>query len=131
MLSKQKHIEYWLKSAEKDKEVIDYLFKGKKYVHALFFAHLFLEKLCKASWIKKHAENNPPKIHNLLKLIKEAAIELSEQDQLFLLKLNQYQIEGRYPDDIEKLYRVTNQDLAENYILETNRIAKCIQEHLQ
>ena len=131
MLSKQKHIEYWLNSAEKDKEVIDYLLKGKKYVHALFFAHLFLEKLCKAAWIKKHNENTPPKIHNLLKLIKEAAIELGEQDQLFLLKFNQYQIEGRYPDDIEKLYKVTNQDLTENYILETNRIATCIQEHLQ
>lgn len=131
MLSKQKHIEYWIKSAEKDKEVITYLFNGKKYVHSLFFAHLFLEKLCKALWIKKHPENNPPKIHNLLKLTKEASVELNEQDQLFLLKLNQYHIEGRYPEDIEKLYKITDQSLTENYLAKSYLIAKCIQEHLQ
>ena len=131
MLSKQKHIEYWTKTAEKDKEVIEYLLKGEKYVHALFFAHLYLEKLCKALWVKKNTENIPPKIHNLLKLVKDINLTRTEQDQLFLLKLNQYQIEGRYPDDIAKLYQMTNKNLTENSISETNKIAQCIQKHLQ
>lgn len=51
-----KHISYWVKSAENDWEVLLYLLKGKKYVYALFFWHLYLEKLCKALWVKQNKE---------------------------------------------------------------------------
>ncbi len=37
-------IAYWLKSAEDDGEVLQYLLKGGKYVYALSFGHLYLEK---------------------------------------------------------------------------------------
>jgi hypothetical protein len=47
-MTKQVHIDYWLKSAEKDWEIMEYLMKGGKFVHALFFGHLYLEKLTKA-----------------------------------------------------------------------------------
>jgi HEPN domain-containing protein len=124
-MTKQKHIDHWLNSAGKDWEIMEYLLKGKKYVHALFFGHLYLEKLAKALWVKNKAENIPPKIHNLLKLLKEAAIELTQEQQMFLLKLNQYQIEGRYPEDIDKLYKFTNSKLASEYVNEIKKLKKC------
>ncbi len=115
-MSKQKHIDHWLSSAGKDWDVLLHLMKGRKYVHALFFGHLYLEKLAKALWVQNNTENYPPKTHNLLKLLNEANIMLPEADQLFLLKLNKYQIEGRYPEDIENLYAITHKELATEYI---------------
>jgi HEPN domain-containing protein len=44
MTNKEKNITYWETNAIEDIEVVAYLFKGKKYAHALFFTHLALEK---------------------------------------------------------------------------------------
>jgi HEPN domain-containing protein len=44
MMTKEQHIEYWIKSAESDLEAIEALFEANKFIHALFFAHLVLEK---------------------------------------------------------------------------------------
>ena len=82
-MTKKEHIDYWLKSAEKDWETIKFLLKGKRYVHELFFGHLYLEKILKALWVKNNKENYPPKIHNLLSILKQAKIELEENQQLF------------------------------------------------
>jgi HEPN domain-containing protein len=130
-MTKQKHIDHWLNSAEKDWEIMEYLLKGKKYVHALFFGHLYLEKLAKALWVKNRDENIPPKIHNLLKLLKEGDIELIQEQQMFLLKLNQYQIEGRYPEDIDKLYKFTNSKIATEYLNEIKKLKKCFLKMMQ
>jgi HEPN domain-containing protein len=124
-MTNQKHIDYWLKSAEKDWEIMEYLMKGGKYVYSLFFWHLYLEKLTKALWVKNNDENVPPKIHNLLKLLKDAEIEITEEQQLFILKLNKYQIEGRYPEDIEKLHKFTNKKLSEEYVKSIKELKKC------
>ena len=109
---------------------MEYLLKGKKYVHALFFGHLYLEKLAKTLWVINGTENIPPKTHNLLKLLNEAGVELEESQQVFLLKLNQYQIEGRYPEDIDKLYKFTNSKLTAEYIKEIKKLKKCFLEKM-
>ena len=127
-MNKQEHINYWITTAAKDEEVMTYLSDGKKYVQALFFGHLFLEKILKALWVKNNDSNIPPKTHNLLKLLTEAKIILTEDFELFLLKLNQYQIEGRYPEDTEKLYSFTNKELAEDYIKKITEIKICLLE---
>jgi HEPN domain-containing protein len=130
-LKKNEYIEYWLLSAEEDAATMNYLFRGKRYVHSLFFGHLYLEKICKALWIKNNKDSYPPKIHNLLAIINQSGISLDDEQLLFLLKLNQYQIEGRYPDDIKKLYAITDKKTTENYILNINKIAICLQKKLQ
>ena len=130
-MTKKEHIDYWLKSAEKDWETMKFLLKGKRYVHALFFGHLYLEKILKALWVKNNKENYPPKIHNLLSILKQAKVELEEEQQMFLLKLNQYQIEGRYPEDVEKLYKITDKKLADDYLKQIKTIGECLLKNLQ
>lgn len=131
MMNKQDHIAYWLKSASKDLETMNYLFKGRRYVHTLFFGHLYIEKISKALWVKSNKENYPPKIHNILSILKQAETTLDEVQLLFLLKLNQYQIEGRYPEDIEKLYKITNRPLVNEYLKSIKTIAQCLLNKLQ
>ncbi len=48
MLTKEEHIKYWLNTAKKDWRAVQNMYKSRDYLPALFFAHLVLEKLCKA-----------------------------------------------------------------------------------
>jgi HEPN domain-containing protein len=98
MMTKQEHIDYWIKTAEKDWKAVQNIYKAKEYMYALFFAHLVLEKLLKAHWVKDNAENTPPKKHNLLYLLEETNLEFETNDKDFLGLMNQFQLEGRYPD---------------------------------
>jgi HEPN domain-containing protein len=93
-MTKKEHIEYWLNRAKEDIETMNYLFKGKRYVHALFFGHLYLEKICKAVWVKNNKENHPPKIHNLLRLLSGIETGMNQDDLLFMDELEVYQLEG-------------------------------------
>lgn len=63
MMSKNDHIDYWIKSAEDDWDAVLQLQKSNKNLQALFFAHLVLEKLCKAHWGKDNDINIPPRTH--------------------------------------------------------------------
>jgi len=78
-MTKLEIVNYWKETAEKDWIAVQSLFKTKNYVHCLFFAHLTLEKLCKAHWVKDNTEQNAPKVHNLVYLIKQTNLELSEK----------------------------------------------------
>lgn len=51
-MTRQEYIEYWKVAAEKDWVVVQNLFDKTNYPHALFFAHLVLEKLLKAHFEK-------------------------------------------------------------------------------
>ena len=131
MTDKEKQIAYWVSTAIDDLESIDYLFNGKKYVQALFFSHLSLEKILKALWVKHNDLNFPPKTHNLTYLFENSKIELSEDQTDFLQTMNVYQIEGRYPDYISMLHNTTTKQKAETIINESKKLFQCLQEKLQ
>ena len=130
MKDKAQHIKYWCDTAKDDWESIGFLFDGKKYVQALFFVHLALEKILKAHWVKNNENNFPPKTHNLIYLYENAGVILSEEDTDFLQMMNTYQIEGRYPDYLTQLNRGTSIEQTEEIISLANQIFKCLQENL-
>ena len=45
MMTKQEHIDYWVKAAENDWTAVQTIYNGKEYIYALFFAHLFFGKI--------------------------------------------------------------------------------------
>lgn len=49
-MEKDEHIKYWLSSALRDWDVTYDLVKSRRYMHALFFAHLVIEKPMKAKF---------------------------------------------------------------------------------
>ncbi|MBP7496863.1 MAG: HEPN domain-containing protein [Bacteroidales bacterium] len=129
-MTKEEHIHYWIKSAETNKETMYYLFQGNKYVDSLFFGHLYLEKICKALWVKNNENNFPPKMHNLLFILEKAGIKLDENDSEFLDILNRYQLEGRYPDYINLIHKETDLDSCLQYINKINNIAQWLMRML-
>ena len=122
MKIKKEHIDFWLIQADDDWTAVDTLFKGRKYLQSLFFAHLVIEKICKGLWIKHNEANVPPRTHNLNYLLSTTPIELSEEQSEFMLNLNRFQLEGRYPDYLTKLHNICNESFTTEMIEKTNNL---------
>jgi HEPN domain-containing protein len=91
-------IQYWLNSAEDDWPVVDHLIASGDYHYALFFAHLYTEKLLKALVVKATGEH-APRTHNLLILAERAGLSLSDDRRQQLVRITAYNLETRYPED--------------------------------
>ena len=131
MKTKEEHVQYWKLQAEDDWEAVYALFNGRKYLQSLFFAHLVIEKICKAIWIKHNQSNIPPKTHNLNFLLSQTKLELTDEQNEFLLNLNRFQLEGRYPDYITNMQEICTKDFAYGMISQTKEIKEWLQEKLQ
>ncbi len=97
-MEKLDHINYWIESSKHDLSSMKNIFLSANYDWALFIGHLALEKALKALWVKNHEDNFPPRTHNLLKIAFEANFPLNEEAELFLNRVNSFQLETRYPD---------------------------------
>jgi HEPN domain-containing protein len=109
-------------AAEKDWEVVQNLFDKANYPHALFFAHLVLEKLLKAHFVKDNPSVSPPRIHNLVRLASQTQLAFPAGDLLFLDKINDYQMEGRYPDYQFLIFKICDRQHTEMLLVEVEKI---------
>lgn len=102
-MTKEQYIEYWIDTANNDWITVEAMFSAERYLHCLFWAHLVLEKLAKAMWVKNHEDNIPPKVHNILWLLEESQIEIAPEYATFLEVFNRFQLSTRYPDYSRKI----------------------------
>ena len=121
-MTKSDYIQFWKMSAEKDWAVAENLFAKGNYPQSLFFGHLVLEKVLKAHWVKDGTDDIPPRIHNLVRLASQTKLNLGPDDLLFLDKMNDYQMEGRYPDYQFTIYKVCTPVFTEEILKEVKRI---------
>ena len=131
MKIKQEHIDFWISQADDDWSAVNTLFMGKNYLQCLFFAHLVIEKICKAIWIKYNDQNVPPRSHNLIFLLSETPISLTEDRSEFLLSLNRFQLEGRYPDYLTKMHDICNEQFTKSILETVTELRSWLLEKLQ
>ena len=129
-MTKQDHIDHWLNTAKEDEITMDLLFKDGRYTHCLFFGHLYIEKICKALWIKNNRGNTPPYIHNLVRILYGIDTGLMDEQNLFLEVLNKYQLSGRYADYTNDLKKRTSKELTMLYIERIKEIDTCLRKKL-
>ncbi len=67
MLTKEEHIAYWKREAERNWETTLYLQKGSQCVMALFMLPLVIEKLLKATFSLEDTEINNPFVKEILR----------------------------------------------------------------
>jgi HEPN domain-containing protein len=91
-------VRYWLESAEDDWPVAEHLFASGDYHSALFFGHLYLEKLLKALGVKATGAH-ALRAHNLLLLAERAGLTVPEDRRDILVRVTGYNIEARYPEE--------------------------------
>jgi len=126
MMTKQEHIDYWVNTAAEDWDTVEVLFNGKKYLHALFWAHLVLEKLAKAHWVKNHTEDIPPKVHNITYLLEESGIDLGIDKMDFLTQYNRFQLSGRYPDYLNVMQRICTESYTKAELDKVEEVRQCL-----
>jgi len=93
----RKQIDYWKTSADEDFAAAQSLLDKGHLRHALFFAHLAIEKMLKAH-VTRQTGDLPPRIHNLVRLAEIAELMLDAEKTESLYEFGVYQLEGRYPD---------------------------------
>ena len=96
----QRQINYWRDGSTEDLEAADVLLERKKIRHALFFAHLAVEKAIKAH-VTRDTSSIPPKTHNLVRLAERTSLKISSHRMRLLRILNVYQSVGRYPEEAQ------------------------------
>jgi HEPN domain-containing protein len=106
------HVMYWLDSSEHDLDVAESLFQNAKYDWCLFLAHLVLEKILKAWYVKRRNEF-PPRTHDLVRLADMAEIEMEEGMLEFLDMVNTFNISTRYPDEKFKFYTLCTREFTD------------------
>jgi HEPN domain-containing protein len=97
IMTKEEQVEYWIKIAEHDLPTAQHLFENGYYVWCLFIGHLILEKILKAHYVNDTG-NTPPKIHDLVRLAEKTKLNLTDEQMEFLDRVNDFNIESRYPD---------------------------------
>lgn len=106
---------YWETSAQKNLKASEILLKNKHYDGCLFFAHLALEKIIKAGFIKRK-KKYAPKIHDLPKLCALASIPLSKEKRKHLRTFTTFNIAGRYSDEKLSFYKQATKVYTTKYL---------------
>lgn len=66
--------------------------------------HIVIEKLLKAIYVK-NVNDNPPKIHDLLRLSDKSLIELNDNQKDLLDLITTFNISARYPDYTQSFHK--------------------------
>ena len=106
---------YWLEAAKKDLPVIDHLFEKGDYPWALFVAHLVLEKVLKAYYVKK-VSKVAPYTHSLSLLAEESNLKLSFEHKELLEKVTDFNLEVRYPEEKFNFYTICTREFTQHYL---------------
>ena len=90
---------YWIKSADNDYDVMLDLKEKKRNTYCLFFGQLIIEKLLKAYYAKMN-KNAPyaPRTHELAYLANKMNMKLTEKQEDMLETISDFNMEARYGD---------------------------------
>lgn len=123
-------LKHWSNMAEYDMKTAQDMFNAKRYPYALFMCHLSTEKLLKAV-IVKQTNKHAPHIHNLVELGKNSGINFSEEQQILLADLKEFNLEARYPEWKKDFYKKANRKYTEKYLLQTKSLFIWLKKYLK
>ena len=114
-MSIEEQIKYWIDGAEHDLTAAEHLLESGDYLWCLFVGHLVLEKMLKAIYLRDRKEI-PPRTHNLLALARSVGLNLIQEQVEFLSRVNDFNIEARYPSFEGQFYKSCTREFAlENF----------------
>ena len=119
----------WLKQAEYDLETAEAMLEKGRYIYTVFMCHLSIEKALKGFYAKEF-KKDPPKIHNLNYFYEKIDLNLTENLQNFIDKLNSLSISARYPDELEKLLKDYKEVVTKDILNQTKELLQCLKQML-
>ena len=108
-------VNFWIESSDKDFIAMKHLFEKKDYSWSLFIGHLVIEKLLKAYFIKVKNEQ-PPFIHDLVRIAAKADLELTEEQKDILDTISTFNIRARYADYKQAFHKRCNREFSKIWL---------------
>lgn len=128
---KEKNILHWKQGSLNDLQAaVDIASLARKNSHALFFLHLSVEKALKAFFVYKFSAFAPLS-HNLLMLCERCEIGLDEDQSKLISEINDFNLEMRYPNEIDELEKLATDSFTQSYLTNGAKIQKWILEKLK
>ena len=103
------------------------MFKAGRYIYTVYMCHLAIEKALKAI-INVSTGKTPPKVHNLIRLLQLASVNLNKEQREFLATINTAAITTRYPEELKIALEKFNRTIANDYLVKSKDVIKCIAE---
>jgi HEPN domain-containing protein len=88
----EQDVKYWVDLSRYDIDTAKAMLASGRYLYVLFTCQQSIEKMLKAL-VVKNTDSFPPKIHDLVKLVNIAKIDIETEQKEFLAKLNYYYLE--------------------------------------
>ena len=122
----------WLDIAEYDLATAEAMLKTGRYLYVGFMCHQAIEKLLKAHYQRLKGKM-PPKTHNILFLMKETGLfdSLSDQQKAFMEILLPMNIENRYPEYKDRMFKSLDRENCSKILHETREMHAWIKEKLK
>ncbi|MFH0770732.1 MAG: HEPN domain-containing protein [Candidatus Peregrinibacteria bacterium] len=96
-MTQQQIVAHWRKGSRDSMEVARMCLEAQKFEHALFAAHLAVEKALKARFIEKH-DDAAPFTHELHALASHIPLNLSGEQISLLREMSRLAVRARYAD---------------------------------
>ena len=120
-MTRDEHIAYWVEESDRDLAVMRSLFDNQHHTWSLFVGHLVLEKLLKALYVKK-VDLHVPQIHNLLKIARACGLQMTDEQEEFLLEVTTFNIKARYPDYKQSFQRKANREFTADRLVRIEEV---------
>lgn len=122
---------YWIELADYDLETAEALLESKRYLYVGFMCHQAVEKALKACYTN-NIDAQPPRTHNLRLLAQKSNVmqDLSEEQAKFLVSLEPFNIEARYPTDKDKMFKSATEERCKRILESSTELLKWIKSKL-
>ena len=125
----EKIFNHWKNTSDRDSITMINLYKSKDYHWSLFIGHIVLERLLKASVVKKTLDN-APFTHDLTKLAKFSGLSFSEEHLDWLDTISTFNMNARYDSYKEAFYRKCTYGFTTEWIEKIKILQSWIKERL-
>ena len=124
------HIKHWVETSDDDFQAMTHLLERGDNTWALFIGHLVLEKLLKAWFVKKIYSNNPPFIHDLVRLAEKGNLQLDGDQKDILDTISTFNIRGRYDDYKREFHKKCSNAFTKEWVRNIKEFRKWIKTRL-
>lgn len=124
------HINWWKDDALRGWDTAIFNMKGGQFVFSLFAFYLTIEKLLKAIWIKDNGAEYPPRTHDLTILYNQTDLDMPNGWYDYLGTINEWNIEGRYPDYKLKIYKRASAEYLVEHLIKLTELKDLLLQNI-
>ena len=124
-------VTYWIDIADYDLETAEAMFSTQRWLYVAFMCHQTIEKTLKAYWCATQ-EDDPPYTHNHKRLATGCSLyeQMTEEQRDFLNTITTFNIEARYPEQKEEMFKMLTKHYCRAIIDETKELQQWIKDRL-